>query len=612
MKVTRTWLKTPADCRIVDIEDVFTEIREGKFVDDVNDIRSWTKVLATTDDKEVKESLENSKKEKKDALDGIVFSGEFSYRNKTGIEESNGLMVLDFDHVNVDYVKSELKQKDYIYACWTSPSGDGVKALLKMDKPTKDADEYRKAYHSVYADLIHLGADTSGKDISRLCYQSYDPDIYVNNDSVPYKAKEIDVMRRPLEFIKNCPEGEKHHHLVKASHWAGGLVKEGLITAQDAGIKLYEEICKKDINDHDGAKKTIMDGLREGSNKKLPDNLIPKAQEKEDTVLDRYPALSFISNPDANRIMQVKFKNGEIETAEPLGYTKLDNHFRFKEGKFNIIMGHANVGKSHVMWYLMALSNVIHGWKWLIYSQENGAWTIQKQLIEFYSGKKTEDMDLNEIDLITDKWIKGNFDIIEMEEDVSYKELLMLADEAKKVKDYKGFLVDPYNALMVDYSGEDKRVSSHEYHYKAASEFKRWSKNNGITIFLNCHAVSSGVRKSHQGGEYAGHPSPPMATEIEGGSKFVNKADDFIVIHRYQKKIGEENVTHWHQEKVKEQWSGGKPTASEFPVKLEWKENNGYLGFYDEYGNCPMKQAYYNFRQGGIQTPFPQNTENPF
>ena len=56
-------LKTAKE--FVDIEEVFTEIREGKFVDDVNDIRSWTKVLATTDDKEVKDKNKKTGKTSK-------------------------------------------------------------------------------------------------------------------------------------------------------------------------------------------------------------------------------------------------------------------------------------------------------------------------------------------------------------------------------------------------------------------------------------------------------------------------------------------------------------------------------------------------------------------
>ncbi len=598
MKVTRNWTKQPKNCEVTDLDSVFDEIRTGKFKKETEYLRDYTKQMNATTDKEVLKHFESSKTEIKTKLDAVIFAGEFTERNKNGCKQASGLMVLDFDHINVDYVKQELQQREYIHACWTSPSGDGVKALAKIKNPTTNDDKFKQQYYGVYADLIHLGLDTSGKDISRLCYQSYDPDLYVNESSVGFEAKEVDVMRRPLDMVKNAVNGEKHTNLVKASHWTGGLVKEGLINAQEAAKKLFDEICKKDISDPDQARKTITDGMKEGSGKKLPNDLIPKPQEREETILDKYPALSFISNPSLNKEMQLKFKNGEIETANPLGYSQLDNHFRFKEGKFNIMMGHANVGKSHVMWYLMALSNVVHGWKWLIYSQENGAWTIQKQLIEFFAGRTTDQLTEFEIDLITEKWIKGNFDIIEMEEDVSYRDLLKLADEAKKMKDYKGFLIDPYNSLVVDYSGEDKRVSSHEYHYKAASEFKRWSKNNGITIFLNCHAVSSGVRKTHQGGDYAGQPSPPMSTEIEGGSKFVNKADDFIVIHRYQKKMGEENVTHWHQEKVKEQWSGGKPTASNFPVKLTWEDQGGFLGFHGSYNECPMQEKYYEWKAG--------------
>ena len=46
----------------------------------------------------------------------------------------------------------------------------------------------------------------------------------------------------------------------------------------------------------------------------------------------------------------------------------LDNNLRFKKGSFNIILGHANVGKTYwVLWYFLALSK-IHNKRHLIYS----------------------------------------------------------------------------------------------------------------------------------------------------------------------------------------------------------------------------------------------------
>ena len=67
---------------------------------------------------------------------------------------------------------------------------------------------------------------------------------------------------------------------------------------------------------------------------------------------------------------------------------------------------------------------------------------------------------------------------------------------------------------------------------------------------------------------------PPMASDVEGGGKFVNRSDEFFVIHRYT-----QHPQHWiytdiHVRKIKELESGGRPTPLEDPVRLESTKGN--------------------------------------
>ena len=63
--------------------------------------------------------------------------------------------------------------------------------------------------------------------------------------------------------------------------------------------------------------------------------------------------------------------------------------------------------------------------------------------------------------------------------------------------------------------------------------------NNNGTIIINKdvdpeQAVTSAIRMKHPiGHEYQNYPVPPSAGDVEGGAKFVNRADDFMVVHRY-------------------------------------------------------------------------------
>ena len=41
-------------------------------------------------------------------------------------------MICDIDHVDAVAVKETLRYDPYVYAIWISPSGDGVKFLMKI------------------------------------------------------------------------------------------------------------------------------------------------------------------------------------------------------------------------------------------------------------------------------------------------------------------------------------------------------------------------------------------------------------------------------------------------------------------------------------------------
>ena len=99
-----------------------------------------------------------------------------------------------------------------------------------------------------------------------------------------------------------------------------------------------------------------------------------------------------------------------------------------------------------------------------------------------------------------------------------------------------------------------------------------------ISIWVSTHANTGALRVRHQiGHEFAGYPIPPLASDVEGGGKFVNRADDFMVIHRYTQHPTEWVFNHIHIRKVKEIETGGKPTIIDQPIRLRAIVNN--VGF---------------------------------
>ena len=152
-------------------------------------------VRAIKSNKAIKALVENvrgakDKKEKtlaKKKLPAITPAAIFNNkRKKDDVASFSGLTVLDFDHVpDVTKFKKQLAKVKYVFIAFVSPSGDGVKAIIRTPAVT-DQDQHVGTFESLKEFFASDHLDDSGKDHTRLCFMSYDPDIYVNEDAEPW------------------------------------------------------------------------------------------------------------------------------------------------------------------------------------------------------------------------------------------------------------------------------------------------------------------------------------------------------------------------------------------------------------------------------------------
>lgn len=266
-------------------------------------------------------------------------------------------------------------------------------------------------------------------------------------------------------------------------------------------------------------------------------------------------------------------KEGRIKEGYTFGHEAIDQYFRFKPRNFNIILGHANVGKTSLTIYLMLLQSLKNNIKWLIYSSENEPYSIMKKILEYYNGEVLERMTMAQFETSL-AFLQQFFMIMDISELQTYKTLLASAQEVYDEWPYQGFLIDPYNSLA-----KDKKalagLTAHDYDYMAASKMRMFCSQNNVSIWLNTHAVTEALRRTNKKGQnYEGFPSPPMAADSEGGGKWVNRASDFMVIHRYSQHPEDWMYSHLHVRKVKEMETGGRPTPMEEPIVLRSKPGN--------------------------------------
>ena len=179
-----------------DLETIADLIRNGKFKDKVAELQ---KLLSEDKEKEYK-------KQKK-SLVAFTPSGKFKGgRTMDFLLEYNKTIILDIDKLNAEQL-NEIKEKaincEYTNLCFTSPSGKGLKILVKADNSLiKHKDAFLKI-QEYYEALLNTKIDPSGKDVTRLCFFSYDKDLYLNQNSKTFNIPpSMDTKQNVEKLIK--------------------------------------------------------------------------------------------------------------------------------------------------------------------------------------------------------------------------------------------------------------------------------------------------------------------------------------------------------------------------------------------------------------------------
>jgi VirE N-terminal domain. len=146
-------------------------------------------------------------KDLKKKLPSICFAGEFLQRNRKGLQKHAGLMVVDFDkypdkNIMLDHL-AELKQNSHFVLLFISPSGLGIKGVVKIPTANKDTHpQYFKAFQEKYKfDYF----DMANSNVDRVCFESYDPNIYENYNAETFDVELVDKGYKRTENIPLLP-----------------------------------------------------------------------------------------------------------------------------------------------------------------------------------------------------------------------------------------------------------------------------------------------------------------------------------------------------------------------------------------------------------------------
>lgn len=281
--------------------------------------------------------------------------------------------------------------------------------------------------------------------------------------------------------------------------------------------------------------------------------------------------LSFLTSRDDISAYLRSVRDGSFKMGLTTGYSKFDEHFRFKQGNLVIVNGHANVGKTVILWYLALLSSLYHGWKWAMLCNENSAGGMFRKMIEFYCRKPMKMVSEKEYAEAFD-FIHEHFFFIRNDESYNYEQVLEMLTALKARKNINSSLVDTYNSLEVP------AKDAYQHHYNTLNAFRYWTKKESCGLYVNAHPGTQSMRMRDENG----HVKAPMMADTEQGTMFAAKADDFITIHRKVQDSTEWRKTEIHVRKIKETETGGRPTGLTEPFVIEM--NDG-CRFVDADGN---------------------------
>ena len=215
------------------------------------------------------------------------------------------------------------------------------------------------------------------------------------------------------------------------------------------------EITKRDIDSEEHALKTIREGLERGKNDPIKD-VIGAEQDAQRELLINDGDMSFISSDDEDFRWIDDYANGRIQVGLDTGDPKLDEHFRYKK-EFVIVNGHSNVGKTTMMLYLMVNAARRHNWKWVVYSSENRTASLKMTLMQFATNRKIGDMTYDQRKSAY-KWVNDHFTVISNNQVYSYTDIIVFLEKIYRQEKYDAVLVDPYNSLKLELSGQQPRL----------------------------------------------------------------------------------------------------------------------------------------------------------
>ncbi len=173
----------------ISIKNALDAIKSGQYKTTITAIRNYLLIGKTDDARAAKINLP-----------AFTFCGTFKgNRQAKNIDAYSGLIIFDIDKLeSVVLAKliADLQSDPIIFSYWLSPSGSGLKILIAADCVQTNYKYYFQGLKNYFEKTYNISIDSSGSDLSRLCFVSYDDNLFLN-----IQAQTVDVIFIEQHFI---------------------------------------------------------------------------------------------------------------------------------------------------------------------------------------------------------------------------------------------------------------------------------------------------------------------------------------------------------------------------------------------------------------------------
>jgi hypothetical protein len=552
----------------ISVEAALKRIQDGKSKKTVEEIRN-------TLDKEKANKIKLN-------LPSVCFSGKFGAdRTDVQLVRHSGYIVLDFDNIfELREKQTEIISNPFIYACWVSPSGNGLKALVKIASGSKHREHFQ-ALQEVFPEI-----DRSGINVSRVCYESYDTEIYINETAEVFKKTkktekvisyeknedEHKIFKNILTWLSNKNEafvtGERNNFIFKL---ASACCRFG-INETAANSMIHTEFITNSEFTKSEADRAIRSAYKAntgnfGSASFDKEILVDKVSRKE-VVVEKAVFDEGIKLKDVIYGIDVKqqaldiFENGYKEV-NGINVQEIDDRFKPKKGEITVLTGIGNYGKSSFKKWYQAMRILLYGEKFATFSPEdNPPEEYYHDFVEILLGCDCTPSNPNrpsrQIYEYTYDWVCRHIFYVYPKDVSPTPQYIMEVFLQIIIKEnVDGVDIDPFNQLANNYNnfaGRDK------YLEWVLSLFSRFAQINNVYFWIIAHPK---LMVKNTTGNY---PCPDVF-DIADGALWNNKLDNILVYHRPFAQTEPSNpLCEFHSKKIRRQKIVGKKGFSVFEM----------------------------------------------